>query len=131
MYLAISATDISYAVFCLFPSINNRKIGNLEQIKTSPEGTLFSLLDFMSRHGIKITDLDGIVVVTGPGSVTAIRSGLSVVNTFSFVAGVPLYPIRCVQGCNLESAIQVADLSDSKICAIPFYDREPNITSAK
>ncbi len=50
--------------------------------------TLFDTLEeFLIKHNTSLNDIDCLGVVTGPGSFTGIRIGLSVVKTFAYVKG--------------------------------------------
>lgn len=128
MYLAVSTKDISYVIFYLFSGGKCRKIEAEEIVETRPEGILRALLKFMAEHNVKADNIEGVVIVRGPGSVTALRSGISIVNTLAFVTNAPLYPIECGDGVELADVILNANLSDAKMYTTPFYDKAPNIT---
>ena len=53
--------------------------------------TLFDTLEgFLIKHDTKLDDINYLGVVTGPGSFTGIRIGLSVVKTFAYVKNLPI-----------------------------------------
>lgn len=77
-----------------------------------------------------IPSLGGIIAVSGPGSFSAVRSGVLVANLLSRMYHVPLYGVR------VEDAWELEGLRDSLIAkrlkpmsyVAPIYDQEPNIT---
>jgi hypothetical protein len=77
-----------------------------------------------------IPSLDGIVVISGPGSFSAVRSGVLVANLLARMYHVPLYGVR------VEDVRELEGLRDSLIAnrlkpvsyVAPIYDQEPNIT---
>ncbi len=60
--------------------------------------TFFPLLEeLLSRNKICTKDLDYIAVVTGPGSFTGIRIGLSVAKSFCYVHNIPCIPLNAME----------------------------------
>lgn len=57
------------------------------------EQFLVSFEEFLSDNDLLFNDLDGIVVVNGPGSFTAMRIVTLTVNTLAFVHHTPLYSL--------------------------------------
>lgn len=57
------------------------------------ERFLSSLEAFIQDHHVDFPSLEGIIVVNGPGSFTAMRIVTLTVNTLAFVHGTPLYGI--------------------------------------
>ncbi|MDD5043415.1 MAG: hypothetical protein PHD51_01965 [Patescibacteria group bacterium] len=78
--------------------------------------------------------IKGIIVVTGPGRFSRLRSAVVLANTLSFALGIP------VAGMNLEEVKNQSGLIKKGIAKIkkggdtvvaPFYGKEPNITRRK
>lgn len=60
--------------------------------------TLFPTLEkFLSEKNIQLKDLDALGVVTGPGSFTGIRIGMSVVKAFSYVFDTPIVTVNSLE----------------------------------
>jgi tRNA A37 threonylcarbamoyladenosine modification protein TsaB len=81
----------------------------------------------------KIASADGIVVVRGPGSFSAIRAGVLIANLISRIFEKPLYGITVEDSENLSNVlnkISSGQLKNLKY-ADPIYDSEPNITMPK
>jgi len=132
MYLVVSPHDLSYAVFGLLKTKEEgEERVKLVEVKTRPETILASLLTFLREQMVEPKALEGIVVVTGPGSFTSLRAGLSVVNTFAFVYGLPLISLPNSEGLDLETLISKTNFSSSQEFVKPFYGREPNVTMSK
>lgn len=61
------------------------------------EQFLASLGGFLAKHSLALEELEGIVVVNGPGSFTAMRIVTLTLNTITFVHGTPLYSLDFFQ----------------------------------
>src|SRR5688572_22039961 len=46
--------------------------------------------DFLAEHGMQLADIEGIVVLRGPGSFTGLRIGITVANTLAHSLRVPI-----------------------------------------
>jgi hypothetical protein len=81
----------------------------------------------------KIASAEGIVVVQGPGSFSAIRAGVLVANLLSRIYAKPLYGITVEESGNLANILGLITSGKLKKLkyADPIYDREPNITLPK
>lgn len=82
----------------------------------------------------KLDDLDALFVVRGPGSYTALRVGITIVNTLAFALKIPIYSIKTseFQGTLAETLLQT-DFSkmEKKDIVEPFYLKPPSITPPK
>lgn len=90
-----------------------------------PEAHLATVDAFVREHG----DFDGIVLVTGPGSATALRTSVSMVNALAYAMGRPLYPIE--KAPDVDDATIVDRLADLKPVpmAVPVYAHGARITA--
>lgn len=98
------------------------------------EGRAAALLPKLARAWRKrAKTLSGIVLVTGPGSFTAVRTGAVYANLMARWLKLPLYPLRVDEA--LDLAAITARLMQGELpaagYAAPVYDREPNITEPK
>lgn len=64
------------------------------EYETSPEQFLFQLDAFLNKEGVRVGEIERIVTVIGPGSATALRSILSIVNTMQFVQGIEVLGVE-------------------------------------
>ncbi len=80
-----------------------------------------------------IAKAEGIILVTGPGSFSAIRAGVLIGNLLARIYQKPLYAISNKDSCDLPrliSRIQKSKLAPTNY-AEPVYDAKPNITKPK
>ena len=78
----------------------------------------------------KVKKLDGICVVAGPGSFTAVRTGVLIANLIARLDRIPLYGIAAAQAQDLDGLYR--DLAAGAVptsgYVAPTYTSEPNIT---
>ncbi len=74
--------------------------------------------------------LSGVCVVAGPGSFSAVRSGVLVANLLARVRGVPLVGVSVAEASLLPALRD--RLASGELATMPYvapvYDQEPNIT---
>lgn len=133
MHLLLSPQDLSYAVFGLVEGVSSKAsmASEVLRVETRPEGILQALLTYLEERHLHPDNLDGIVVVTGPGSGTALRTGMAIINTIAFVYHLPLVAVSNAEGKDIEHLLSVMDLSKTTDFAVPTYDREPRITKKR
>lgn len=75
--------------------------------------------------------LKGVIVASGPGSFSSIRTGVLYANLFSRFLGLPMYEVVGTDAMNLEEIRDLAKTGamPNKQYIEPRYDREPNITT--
>lgn len=83
--------------------------------------TMTTLVDF--------DDLDGIVVVQGPGSATALRASLTIVNTLAMAKQIPLYGVD--KGTPWDAVLTENGPKDGVTHLEPVYAQDARITPSK
>lgn len=81
-------------------------------------------------HTMYIGEITGVIVVEGPGSFSAIRTGVLYANLYARLRSLPLLAIRPAAWANpleLWQACESGVLTPQEYVA-PVYDQEPNIT---
>ena len=68
--------------------------------------------------------MDGIGVVVGPGSFTALRISVAIANTIGYVLKIPLYGFKKTEKIDFNKKRAQKQLK-------PFYNKKPNITISK
>lgn len=89
----------------------------------------------LRRNKFKIKNINGIIVVSGPGSFTAVRTGVVVANAIGFALHIPVADVKLSEFKNEEELIRVGLQKLKKIksgkIVLPFYGKEPNITKPR
>ncbi|MGM0444783.1 MAG: tRNA (adenosine(37)-N6)-threonylcarbamoyltransferase complex dimerization subunit type 1 TsaB [Bacillota bacterium] len=70
---------------------------NIKLKRRHSERLLPIIKRLLFETGLKLNDLDGIVVTNGPGSFTGLRIGLSTVQAFKMALDVPIYSISTLE----------------------------------
>jgi len=99
------------------------------------EKLLISLKDFLSANKLKITDLDGLIVVSGPGSFSALRIGLAVANAIAWsfnkrIAGFRRDEFKNYQELLIKGKESLSESKNFRL-VLPEYGTEPNINIKK
>ena len=94
------------------------------------------ILPYLRDTGIALTDIDKLFVVRGPGRFTALRVGITVVNTLGFLLKVPIYTMKSSElreDLSFGKMLAELDFEDMEKFDIvePFYDKPPKITPPK
>ncbi len=131
MILFLGAQDLSFFWLGL---IEGLQFIRLEKYSVSPEGYLMQIDHFLLKQGQQSKDLEGICVVTGPGSFTASRISLTIANTLHFVHGTPLFVLENpdhLAPTELLSSQGLGSSVTSEQFAHVSYDRPPHITQPR
>jgi len=82
--------------------LNNKLIdmNEINQPRVHGERLPIVAQDLFTKYSIKITDLDGIAVSSGPGSYTGLRIGMSFAKGLAIAENIPLIPIPTLEVMN-------------------------------
>jgi tRNA threonylcarbamoyl adenosine modification protein YeaZ len=118
--------------------IDNQKIKAKQESKSEYrqiEELLPLIAKLLKSNKVKLEDLSGIIVVVGPGGFTSIRIGVVTANILSFALNIPVVGVKKEVEHDLADLVEegLAKLKKAKTGEIvmPFYDKEPNITTPK
>ena len=98
-------------------------------------GQLLILIDkLLLTNKIVAQKIRGIIVVTGPGAFSRLRTGVVTANTLAFALKIPIAGVNLQEADNLEKILvagmgKIAKGGDKVV--EPFYGKEPNITKGK
>lgn len=96
----------------------------------------------LKNGGVKLGDLEAIVVMTGPGAFTGVRVGVAVSNALAFaldvpIAGVSKNEIEEEDFFSEKTILKITLLGEKKLKAgeektiTPYYEKPPHITRPK
>lgn len=107
----------------------------VEIFDVPPEQVLASIANVLERRGASLEDVETIVCVQGPGSATALRVSLSVIQALAFTKEIPLIAIEkdsSVPDQEVFSQITSEWLAQKKTVdqIVPLYLHAPNITAS-
>ncbi|MDP2656201.1 MAG: hypothetical protein Q8P11_01410 [bacterium] len=89
----------------------------------------------LKENGVTLESLKGIVVNSGPGAFSALRSGIVVGNTLSFGLGIPVVGIPMIEDRPVAQTVALGIIEVKKVpvgnVVTPEYGREPNISLSK
>lgn len=131
MMLFVCAQDLQFFWIGL---IKNSIFVALEKCPVQPEGYLKEIDQLLRAHALAASELDGLCVVTGPGSFTSSRVSLTIANTIHFVHKIPFFilenpdhlePNELLEKNGMGSQVNSTDF------AHPFYDRPAHITQPR
>ena len=107
-----------------------------KEIARGRKDVLLLLIDRIFRKNKQATkNIRGVAVVSGPGSFTAVRSGVVAANVLGKLLGVPVVGVRGEEFKNEKEFLKIGYERMTKTkkgkIVLPVYGREPNITKPK
>lgn len=133
MIMYINGQDIRSITFAVLDSGQNISEKDIFQKEVGPEGFLKAFRDFLSEKAVRLDEIKRVFVVVGPGSATALRSILAIVNTMAFTLPIELIGIekqKDEHDIDTVKKILEQDPSTFEIKKVlsPIYEHEPRIT---
>ncbi len=129
--LAINTAAEDESVVFLFDGDKITK----EKIRGQKDKLLFSIDKVLRKRKKTAKDIGGIMVVSGPGSFTAVRQGVVSANAFGYLLRVPVVGVKLDEFKNEDEFLEIGykKLLKAKkgIMVLPAYGKEPNITKPK
>ncbi len=106
-----------------------------EKIRGQKDKLLFLIDKVLRKRKKTAKDIRGVLVVSGPGSFTAVRQGVVGANAFGYLLGVPVVGVKLDEFKNENEFLKIGYEKMTKakkgIVVLPAYGREPNITKPK
>ena len=109
-------------------------------VSVVPEGNghmdpLMGIIRALKENGIVLESLKGIIVNSGPGTFSSLRSGIVAANTLSFSLSIPAVgiPMPDERPVGQTAALGIIELKKNHIntIVVPEYGSEPNISKPK
>ncbi len=134
MYLFLDTADASDAHIYVHKKNSLVSLNVSRTAKARPD--LLVMIDRLLRKAkTDVKKIKGIVVVTGPGQFSSLRTSIAIANTFGFVLHIPVVGLRKNEFSSREDFITIglAKLKKKKrfTQVSPEYGMEPNITKPK
>lgn len=131
MRLLLRGQDIGWATIGL--ARVKDQTSSWRRIAIRPEAILLTIQAELKKAGKSFADLTSIAVVTGPGSATALRTSLTVVNTLAFVHGLAVVGLKAKPAAADDQVMQALAIKPARTgrVLVPDYGRAPTITSAR
>ncbi|MFH1632296.1 MAG: hypothetical protein ABIA47_04780 [bacterium] len=129
MMLYVNGQDIEHVIIGV---VGMEKEIPLRIVDVGPEQFLKALDKFLSDAKKGVRDIKKIFAVVGPGSPTALRTILTILNTISFVQGAELYAVEKKpheQDIDTLRGVKEKKIPTSKVRVLePIYTHRPKIT---
>ena len=131
MYLIIANAQTDKSILAL--GEQEKIIKKIEKKRTfhESENLLFLIDKLLKSKKIKPEKLNGIIVIIGPGSFTALHIACTIANSFAYANKTPLYGFKQTEYNKLEDLLIKVKSNKSQESLEPFYGKEPNITKPK
>jgi len=131
MILIINSSELEGLLVALADQ-NKIVIKVVVKAKFAHEEKLLNTIDKLLRlKKIKLTKLTGLIVVSGPGSFSALRIGLAVANTIAWQLNIPIVGISKELFGSVEELYKLGKKYLSRrskfSLVLPFYNQAPNI----
>lgn len=127
MQLMIAAQDIRLMSLAL---VEEGRVVSEQSFEVSPEQHLHTIDAFVSSQGVLVSELTGLIVVTGPGSFTASRVSTTIANTMAFAGSVPVVGVANPDRLSL-SELAATISTQGQAYVEPSYDRPAHITQPR
>lgn len=129
--LAINTAVLNEAAVFLFDGKEIKK----ESTKEVKDKIVFLIDKILKKNKKMAEGIGGVAVVSGPGSFTAVRSGVVAANMLGNLLQVPVVGVKGEEFKNEKEFLKIgyermAKVKKGKI-VLPAYGKEPNITKPK
>lgn len=120
MQLFLSAQDINELVIGL---IDDHVLVKEKKVSSDPEGFLSEIDGALRKWSVEFNQLDGVIVVRGPGSPTSLRVTVTIANTIGFVRQIPVAGLVNSDQKDASDLITTVSIPDKFEPLAPYYDR--------
>ncbi len=132
MIVAIQTTIVGQISVWLVHRQNIVSYSHIPSKWPGSDQALAGIDQVLQKNKISVHDIQKLVVVRGPGSFTAVRTGLIIANTLGALLQIPLVGIVADHTLSDEEVIRIGLKTSKKNTLIrPWYGKSPNITKAK
>ena len=125
MTLYVNGSDIARLVLGVLNDDRSVFLVDPTPFTVSPEQFLATVDAFLLLHAGAMT---GVVAVLGPGSATALRTSVTMVNALAFAKGIPVYGVELAPGADDRAALVNLHGASPVPLARPVYANPAKIT---
>ncbi len=97
---------------------NGKMISKKEQLSFNGHSSyLVPLIDTITKeNGLKVSELDEVIVINGPGSFTGIRLGITVAKTLAYTLNIPIKTISSIEAIasGINESDKIITINDNK-----------------
>ncbi len=129
MMLYVNGRDIAQVTLGLLNDERSVFVIGPVTVQASPEQFLAAIDTFLAMHA-PASPLTGIVAVLGPGSATALRTSLTLVNTLVFARNIPIFGVELELNSDDRSVLVALRGKHAIPMARPTYAHEARITTS-
>ena len=130
MILALKTDGPTFEMRLLHQSTGGHdSIFSWDDKRTLADHLLGRIIDIMSEHENRLSDLTGIIIFSGPGSFTSLRIGHSVANALADSLGIAVIGTSGDQW--VQRGIEALNTLSPGRPALPEYGAEAHITKPK
>jgi len=131
MFLFIDTSDPGKTLVGLLDIVGSFKDSKEWVGRQNQSEELLSEVDLLlKKNGINKKSIDKLVVISGPGSYTGLRVGISTANALAFAWGIPILGITSTDWQRQEGLADLLTKADDQPVKA-FYLNAPHITSPK
>lgn len=95
------------------------------------EELILKIEELLKKNKAKKGNLEGIVVVAGPGSFTGVRIGVTTANFMALGLNIPVIGVKKDQIDQITNIVKKHSSLGFNKPVMPIYDKKPNITKPK
>ena len=129
MILALQTDSATTRMWLIESAAATRPDVEWESGRQLADELLGRIVELLSVKKLKISDLTGFIIYSGPGSFTSLRIGHTVANALADSLSVPIVGARGDDW--LSKGITALPGAKIPTMALPFYGAEANVTRAK
>lgn len=115
--------------------VHQKKIFFAESVQVEWHGSdrALAIVDqVLFKKKISTKKIDAVVIVRGPGSFTAVRTGLIIANTLGALLHIPVSGVVTKSRLEEKEVIRISSIKTQVGRTVkPWYGKSPNITKAK
>lgn len=132
-FLCIDTSSQSLQIALFNPQKDVFFIDDTQQGPHHSDHLLTFIQSCLTKNGLAIQDIQGIIYANGPGSYTGLRIGLSTVKSICYALKIPLLAVHCLDwlafGIATDRPLLICNQAYGQRVYVKLYPHSPQITS--